>query len=153
MRGMGKFLLGGALVFASLVPTTGALAAAGAPARADDAIQSLRNQATGRCMDDTSNGFRTWSCNGSSPQLWNVHVWGDGTRQLRNNNTGRCIEDTDNGFRTVNCNSSPEQSWWVKVWGDGTVRFQNQHTQRCIDDSSLGFRTWACNDTQYQSWS
>ncbi|GGR27105.1 RICIN domain-containing protein [Streptomyces netropsis] len=164
MRSMRTLLLGGALAVTALAPAPGALATghstapvptvAPAPARADDVVQSFRNQATGRCMDDTNNGFRTWSCNGSTPQKWSVHVWGDGTRQLRSLNTGRCVEDTDNGFRTVaTCNSNPEQSWWVKAWGDGTVRFQNQATMRCIDDSSLGFRTWACNDTPYQSWS
>lgn len=157
MRGTRSLLLGGVFALASLAAPSDALAVENgspSPARADDAIQSFRNQATGRCMDDTDNGFRTWSCNGSSPQLWTVHTWDDGTRQLRNINTGRCVEDTDNGFRTVGtCSSSPEQSWWVKVWADGTVRFQNQATLRCIDDSSLGFRTWACNDTPYQSWS
>ncbi|MFJ3326056.1 RICIN domain-containing protein [Streptomyces griseus] len=115
--------------------------------------QSFQNQATGRCIDDTDNGFRTWSCNGSYAQKWNIISWTDGTRQLRSVNTARCMEDTDNGFRTVQtCNSSREQSWWVKVWNDGSIRFQNQATGRCIDDSSLGFRTWACNDTAFQSW-
>ncbi|MEU9851693.1 RICIN domain-containing protein [Streptomyces sp. NPDC047974] len=156
MRVTTTFLLGGALSLASLTPATGAVAASSGPAgqaRTYDAVQSFQNQATGRCMDDTDNGFRTWSCNGSSPQRWNVRVWGDGTRELKNINTGRCIEDTDSGFRTAVCNSSREQSWWVQVWNDGTVRFQNQHTSRCIDDSSLGFRTWACNSLPYQSWS
>ncbi|MGK5637127.1 RICIN domain-containing protein [Streptomyces sp. URMC 126] len=151
MRHLRTLLLGGALTAASLIPAPGALAA---PAGTTDVVQSFRNQATGRCIDDTNQGFRTWSCNGSTPQKWSVHVWGDGTRQLRSVNTGRCVEDTDNGFRTVgSCGSAPEQSWWVKVWGDGTVRFQNQATGRCIDDSNQGFRTWACNDSPYQSWS
>ncbi|MFF7727106.1 RICIN domain-containing protein [Streptomyces sp. NPDC008001] len=154
MRSMRTLLIGGFLVATSLVPAPGALAAAASPAGAQDAVQTFRNQATGKCMDDTNNGFRTWSCNGSTPQKWSVHVWNDGTRQLRSANTGRCVEDTDNGFRTVgNCGSNPEQSWWVKVWADGTVRFQNQATLRCIDDSNQGFRTWACNDSPYQSWS
>ncbi|MCX4846451.1 RICIN domain-containing protein [Streptomyces sp. NBC_00893] len=157
MRGTRSLLIGGVLVLASLSAPTGTALAAGngsaSPARAADATQSFRNQATGRCMDDTDDGFRTWSCNGSNPQLWDVKVWDDGTRQLRNVNTGRCVEDSDNGFRTVGtCGSTPEQSWWIKVWDDGTVRFQNQATLRCIDDSSLGFRTWPCNDAPYQSW-
>ncbi|MET9415679.1 RICIN domain-containing protein [Streptomyces klenkii] len=152
MRSMRTLLLGGSLAVTSLVATVPMASAA--PAGAEDVVQSFRNQATGKCMDDTNNGFRTWSCNGSTPQKWSVHVWGDGTRQLRSANTGRCVEDTDNGFRTVgSCSSAPEQSWWVKVWADGTVRFQNQATLRCIDDSNQGFRTWACNDSPYQSWS
>ncbi|MEI7031547.1 RICIN domain-containing protein [Streptomyces pratensis] len=157
MRGMHALLLGGVLTLASLAAPPGAPAAENtsqADARTAAATQSFRNQATNRCMDDTDSGFRTWSCNGSRPQLWDVKVWGDGTRQLRNVNTGRCIEDSHtNGFRTVgSCSSAAEQSWWVKVWGDGTVRFQNQVTLRCIDDSSLGFRTFPCNDLPYQSW-
>ncbi|MFB7101481.1 RICIN domain-containing protein [Streptomyces hydrogenans] len=155
MRAATTLLLGGALALASLTPATGALAATSGsfgPAGTYDAVQSFRNQSTNRCMDDTTNGFRTWSCNGSNPQLWNVRVWGDGTRELRNINTGRCIEDTDSGFRTAVCNAGQEQSWWITVWNDGTVRFKNQHTSRCIDDSSLGFRTWACNSLPYQSW-
>ncbi|MFJ2607894.1 RICIN domain-containing protein [Streptomyces sp. NPDC087425] len=157
MLGMRSHLIGGALALVVLAVTTDtALASANdsaSAARAADATQGFRNQATGRCMDDTDAGFRTWSCNGSGPQLWDVKVWGDGTRQLRNVSTGRCVEDSDDGFRTVGtCGSSPAQSWWVKVFADGTVRFQNQATLRCVDDSSLGFRTWPCNDTPYQSW-
>ncbi|MEV4440763.1 RICIN domain-containing protein [Streptomyces sp. NPDC049577] len=162
MRRTRALLLGAALSLTSLAVAPSALAdgngtlsVRNSPAGATDAIQTFRNQATGRCMDDTTNGgFRTWSCNGSGPQKWNVHVWNDGTRQLRNINTGRCIEDTDNGLRTVICNSSPEQSWWIKVWNDGTVRFQGQVTGRCLEDSDgSGFRTWACDSSPNQSWS
>lgn len=165
VRSTSKVFAGGAVAIAALVslvqapvalaaaaPSSPSSAGAAAPVSPYDA-QSFRNQATGRCIDDTDNGFRTWSCNGSNAQKWNVISWNDGTRQLRSVNTARCMEDTANGFRTVQtCNSSPEQSWWVKVWNDGSIRFQNQATGRCIDDSSLGFRTWACNDTAFQSW-
>ncbi len=165
VRSTRKVSAGGAVALAALVSLVHAPAAlaAGAPSVSPSAgavalanpgdAQSFQNQATGRCIDDTDNGFRTWSCNGSNAQKWNIISWNDGTRQLRSVNTARCMEDTDNGFRTVQtCNSSREQSWWVKVWNDGSIRFQNQATGRCIDDSSLGFRTWACNDTAFQSW-
>ncbi|WP_228990485.1 RICIN domain-containing protein [Streptomyces sp. DH8] len=158
MRGKHALLLGGVITLASLVAPPGAVASEGdsrATPRTAVATQTFRNQATGRCLDDTNNGFRTWSCNGTNPQLWDVRVWGDGTRQLRNVNTQRCIEDSHaHGLRTVgSCSSAAEQSWWIKVWDDGTVRFQNQATLRCIDDSSLGLRTFACNNLEFQSWS
>ncbi|WP_405861710.1 hypothetical protein OG361_40095 [Streptomyces sp. NBC_00090] len=73
MSGTRTLLLGGALAFASLVPASGAVAAASgthAPARTQDVVQSFRNQATDRCMDDTSNGFRTWPCNSTPYQSW-----------------------------------------------------------------------------------
>ena len=79
-----------------------------------DVINTFRNQQTNRCMDDTDQGgFRTFACNNTNPQRWNVHVWADVTRELRNINTGRCIDDTDSGgFRTFPCNSTPAQSWF-----------------------------------------
>ncbi|MFJ7087517.1 hypothetical protein ACIQU8_30310 [Streptomyces griseus] len=32
--------------------------------------QSFQNQATGRCIDDSSLGFRTWACNDTAFQSW-----------------------------------------------------------------------------------
>jgi hypothetical protein len=114
-----------------------------------DVVNTFKNQATARCIDDSSAGFRTWTCNSSANQQWNVHVWGDGTRQLKSQATGRCIDDSSAGFRTWTCwpgsnPSSANQSWYVTAWGDGTIQFKNQATGRCIDDSAAGFRTWTC---------
>jgi hypothetical protein len=121
-------------------------------AHAADPIYTYKNQATARCIDDTDQGFRTWTCNGTNPQRWWVKDWGDGTFRFQNVNTGRCIDDSDQGFRTWTCNAGQNQSWYVTYWGDGTRRFQNQATGRCMDDSGNGFRTWSCNTGQNQSW-
>jgi hypothetical protein len=115
--------------------------------------QTFKNQATGHCMDDSSNGWRAVGCNGTSHQAFDVKAWSDGTRELRNVYTGRCVDDSSNGFRTHACNQSIWQSWTVKNWGDGTIRFQNQGTGRCIEDGGSGFRTASCNDSQNESWS
>ncbi|GLP67025.1 MULTISPECIES: RICIN domain-containing protein [unclassified Streptomyces] len=121
-------------------------------ASAADAINTFKNQATNRCIDDTGNGFRTWDCNGSNAQNWIVHRWNDGTVQLKNVNTNRCMFDSDQGFKTLDCDSSPNQSWYVKKWADNTIELKNQATNRCIDDSNVGFRTLGCNAGTYQSW-
>lgn len=84
----------------------------GTAAQAADPIYTYRNQATGRCIDDTSNGFRTWTCNGTNPQRWIVHQWGNGTYRFQNVHTGRCIDDSSAGFRTWSCNSGQNQSWF-----------------------------------------
>jgi hypothetical protein len=118
-----------------------------------DAIQTFQNQNTGRCIDDTNQGFRTWGCNGTPPQSWRVHVFNDGTRRLQSVNTGRCIFDSNGGFRTVSpCDSSTNQSWFIDRLPGGQIAFRNQATQRCIDDTNQGFRTWSCNRTPAQQW-
>jgi hypothetical protein len=123
-----------------------------ATASAADAVNTFKNQATNRCIDDTSQGFRTFDCNGTPAQNWIVHKWNDGTVQLKNANTNRCMYDSDQGFKTLPCDSSTNQSWHVRHWNDGTLELKNQATNRCIDDSNLGFRTLGCNAGQYQSW-
>ncbi|PJE96732.1 hypothetical protein CUT44_17020 [Streptomyces carminius] len=129
-----------------------ALLPLGGASAATNAVNTFQNQGTGRCIDDTSNGFRTWDCNNSAAQQWNVHKWADGTVQLRNLNTGRCMYDGDQGFKTATCDSSTNQSWFVRHWNDGTIELKNQATNKCIDDSNLGFRTLGCNTGVYQSW-
>lgn len=121
-------------------------------ASAADAINTFKNQATNRCIDDTDRGFRTWDCNGTNAQNWIVHKWNDGTVQLKNVNTNRCMYDSDQGFKTLSCDSSPNQSWYVRHWADGTLELKNQATNRCIDDSNVGFRTLGCNAGTFQSW-
>src|SRR4051812_19944208 len=96
-----------------------------------DPVHIYQNQATGRCMDDSANGLRTRTCNGTYAQQWIVHRWDDGTYRFQNRATGRCIDDSANGLRTLPCNMSPNQSWIVNRWADGTRRYKNQATGRC----------------------
>jgi hypothetical protein len=41
-----------------------------ATASAADAVNTFKNQATNRCIDDSSAGFRTWACNSGQNQSW-----------------------------------------------------------------------------------
>jgi hypothetical protein len=130
---------------------------------AADPVQTLKNKATHRCLDDSGKGLRTLGCNNKSTQKWRIHVWKDKTRQLRSVGTGECLDDSSKGLRTVSCwaGSNPNskfQSWIKATYSDGTVRLQNQATRRCLDDSSRGLRTVKCwpNSSKYrafQSWS
>lgn len=115
----------------------------------------FRNQATTRCMDDSSAGFRTWSCVWEQHQRWLAHEWNDGTWRFQNLRTSRCIQATSNtSIRTWTCDSSTSQSWYITRWWDGTIRFESQRYRgRCIDDSSAsGFRLESCNSSTFQSW-
>jgi hypothetical protein len=125
-----------------------------AAAPAADPVQTFQNQNTGRCIDDTNQGFRTFPCNGSPAQRWSVHVFNDGTRRLQSANTGRCMFDSDTGFHTVSpCDTSRNQSWFIDHPAPGQIAFRNQATQRCIDDTDQGgFRTFSCNSTRPQQW-
>lgn len=134
-----------------IVTVAAAVLIAAPAAQAADPIWSYSNQGTGKCIDDTPAGFRTYNCNGTNAQRWIVHTWNDGTVRLQNVNTGRCMDDSAT-FRTLPCNSSTNQSWWVVYWNDGTRRFQNQATGSCIEDSILGLRTPNCDTSVWQSW-
>lgn len=124
-----------------------------------DSVQTFKNQGDGRCIDDTpSGGLRTWPCNGTNPQKWYVHVWGDGSRRLKSYFTAWCIDDsTSHGLRAIGCHGSTDpdiahQKWIVKKWADGTIRFQNQATRRCMEDHGGPLVPASCNDGQLQSW-
>jgi hypothetical protein len=160
MKTLRHALVGAAIVACTLaIGSAPAIAGSAVPAvshRAEspaaDVTQTFQNQNTGRCIDDTDQGFRTFSCNGSPAQQWRVHVFNDGTRRLQNVNTGRCMFDSDGGFRTVSpCDAGTNQSWFIDHPG-GQVAFRNQATQRCIDDTDQGFRTFSCNGTGPQQW-
>jgi hypothetical protein len=127
-------------------------AASGALAPAADPIQTFQNQNTGRCIDDTPQGFRTFSCNGTRAQQWRVHRFLDGTRRLQNINTGRCMFDSNFGFFTTGCDASTNESWFIDHPAAGQIAFRNQNTGRCIDDTPRGFRTFSCNGTPAQQW-
>ncbi|WP_275002629.1 RICIN domain-containing protein [Promicromonospora iranensis] len=124
------------------------------PSRAADEILRYRNQATNRCMDDSSAGFRTWTCFQNSNQTWTAHPWNDGTWRFQNHATGRCIQATGaSTLRTWTCDSSEKQSWYITYWNDGTRRLQNEYYGTCIDDSNgSGFRLNLCNSSTFQSW-
>jgi hypothetical protein len=142
-----------------LLATTGAAGAAvasgntAADVTAADAVNTFESLGTFRCMDDSDLGFRTFPCNGTPFQKWNVHVFGDGTRRLQNQATGRCVYDGHLGFSTQFCGSSENVSWGIIHHHEVRLTFVNQATGRCIDDSDdSGFRTTKCNGGIYQDW-
>ncbi|WP_101256608.1 RICIN domain-containing protein [Streptomyces barkulensis] len=153
-------VLGGVSLVATA--TTAAHATAGqtgAPERsgqmiAADVINTLKNQGTGRCLDDSNSyGLRTYACNGSDYQKWRVRVWDDGTRRFQNVLTGRCLSYSGAGLKTYSCNTSKYQSWWIKRWNDGTIRLRNQWSGKCLQDSFFGGLSVAtCSTSKYQSW-
>ncbi|SHG81355.1 RICIN domain-containing protein [Streptoalloteichus hindustanus] len=121
-----------------------------------EAVNTFRNQETGRCIDDSNaHGLRAFGCNNLDFQRFQVTVWKDKTREFKNLNTNRCIDDSAaHGLRAFGCNKSRFQSWWVTRWKDGTLEFRNQETGRCIDDSHPhGLRAFGCNKSRFQSWS
>lgn len=127
-----------------------------------DSVQTFKNQATKRCLDDSGKGLRTVGCNGKITQKWNVHVRGDKSRQLKSIGTGDCLDDSSKGLRSFGCHPGSSantkfQSWRVVQFQDGTIRFQNKATARCLDDSSKGLRTFKCHPgssaaSKFQSW-
>ncbi|GIF62836.1 hypothetical protein Ais01nite_08710 [Asanoa ishikariensis] len=139
-------------LIALLTVAAGLLVAAPA-ANAADPIYGYRNQGTNKCLDDTSAGFRTYSCNGTNPQRWRVTDLGGDNVRLQNVNTGRCMDDSNvQGLRTVDCNAGSYQKWHVVYWADNTRRFQNLATGACLEDSILGLRTPDCDSSTWESW-
>ncbi|GAA2230458.1 RICIN domain-containing protein [Streptomyces nogalater] len=122
-----------------------------AVSRAADPVQTFRNVATNKCLDDSSAGVRTFDCNNLDFQKWEVHVFQDGTRRLRNIATGQCLASGGGRLTMGGCNSSREVSWWVRK-GGGNVVFQNQAAGTCLDDSNAGLRLFACNSLDFQNW-
>ncbi|MFD0392680.1 ricin-type beta-trefoil lectin domain protein [Streptomyces nogalater] len=77
-----------------------------AVSRAADPVQTFRNVATNKCLDDSSAGVRTFDCNNLDFQKWEVHVFQDGTRRLRNIATGQCLASGGGRLTMGGCNSS-----------------------------------------------
>ncbi|GHH20143.1 RICIN domain-containing protein [Streptomyces rubradiris] len=119
--------------------------------RAADPVQTFRNLATNKCLDDSSMGVRTFGCNNLDFQKWEVHVFQDGTRRLRNIATGQCLASGGGRLTMRGCDTSQEVSWLVGRGGGG-LTFKNQASRTCLDDSSIGLRLFACNQLNYQAW-
>jgi len=124
------------MALAAVIVAT-SLTIAGGPASADS-IQFFKVDKTGFCLDDSQQfGIRTFPCNGSNYQNWNVHVWGDNTRQLRNIATNRCIGASRNAAGNPQpiygpCDSSVRMSWIIgRPFQGGGIKFIPQ-----------GYDTW-----------
>ncbi|MEU9497889.1 RICIN domain-containing protein [Streptomyces sp. NPDC048196] len=114
---------------------------------------ALKNQSTGRCVDDSwGAGLRAFTCNGLNYQNFNWYPQSDGTWVIQNQNTGRCIDDSaDYGLRAFGCNYSAYQRWSIIYQSDGTKTLKNQNTGRVMDDSlDFGLRAFGYNGLSYQ---
>ncbi|MFI1364919.1 RICIN domain-containing protein [Streptomyces griseochromogenes] len=153
-----------AVVFATaamlLAGTTAAHAVTPTPTAKGPAIANgqtyyyaLKNQNTGRCVDDSWDyGLRAFTCNGLNYQNFNWYNQSDGTWVIQNQNTGRCIDDsTAYGLRAFSCNYQSFQRWTIVYQSDGTKTLKNQNTGRVIDDSTdFGLRAFGYNALSYQ---
>ncbi|OFE10818.1 hypothetical protein A5N83_00620 [Rhodococcus sp. 1139] len=116
-------------------------------------VNSLRSNATGACLDDSSLGLRGFACNGLIFQKWNVDQADIAQFKIQSNSTGRCLDHSnENGLRTVDCNGLNWQKWNITN-KNGGLEVRNRQTGKCLDDSNLGVRAISCNDTIYQRWS
>lgn len=139
-----------AAVLAALVM---AMVSTAVPASAVE-IAVWKNMYTGKCLDDSEYGFRTYPCNDGIYQKWIVTRWNDGTQRFMNAATKRCIDDSHEfGLRTFGCNALKYQSFHVQDnLSHPFYRLMNQQTRRCLDDSPQYLRPWGCNNLSYQRW-
>lgn len=142
------------LVFLTAALTV--LAVAGTMVTAPDAnaygyVNTIKNRSTGRCIDDSSIGLRSFSCNGLQYQRFLTTQIGFADFTLTNQATLRCLDDSSYGLRSIGCNGGTYQKWYLQDNGNG-VEVRNTQTNRCIDDSSYGLRSFSCNGLQYQRW-
>lgn len=76
-----------------------------------DGSRQLRNQATGRCIADTSTGLRIQDCTTSPAQRWTLNAGSDEAITVKNTVTGHCLDDSNAGLRTLLCTSTRHQAW------------------------------------------
>jgi hypothetical protein len=118
---------------------------------------SLRNVATGRCMDDSlAYGLRANNCNNLDYQRFFITSNdGGGTWVLQNVHTGSCLDDSAAyGLRGYYCNNLDYQQFFLTTHDNGySWVLQNVHTGSCVDDSfAYGLRGYYCNNLNYQRW-
>jgi hypothetical protein len=143
------------LAIASALFAVAAPASASTPARTlvAQAINTLANQQSDNCLDDSfAYGVRTYPCNGQNFQQWEVKTWSDGTREFKNVNTKRCIgSDLDGSVWVGECSTSRTVSWYVKWWSDGTFELRNQAWGDCLEET-VWLHTDGCDASREQSW-
>ena len=128
------------------------LLSAATPASAEEVVV-WKNQFTGKCLDDSEYGLRTYPCNGGPFQKWIITRWADGTQRFMNQMTKKCLDDSvEAGLRTFGCNKLTYQSFFVEDRGHPVYRLKNQATLRCLDDSEKFLRPFGCNELRYQRW-
>jgi hypothetical protein len=117
----------------------------------------IQNVHTRLCLDDSfASGLRTFGCNGTDWQQWDVTQ--DGLYSYMSNvHTGRCVDYSDTyGLRPFDCNFTVYQAWFggSSTFGGGQGYLESvSHRGLCLDDSSTQhLRPFACNGQDYQQW-
>ncbi|WP_083291355.1 RICIN domain-containing protein [Rhodococcus sp. 1139] len=133
--------------------STGVQADPTSPQARQGLVNTVRSNATGACLDDSSLGLRGFACNGLVFQKWDVIQLDFAQFELQSISTGRCLDHSnDYGLRTVDCNNGSWQKWNI-VNKNGGLEIMNRATNKCLDDSNLGVRVISCNSTVHQRWS
>ncbi|MFF4578844.1 RICIN domain-containing protein [Streptomyces sp. NPDC001389] len=78
---------------------------------APDGGSTLRNHATGACLESGAPGLRGASCRRSASQRWQVTAFSDASVQIRSTDLGTCLDDGPQGLRAVSCDGSDGQKW------------------------------------------
>ncbi len=71
-----------------------------------------KNVRTARCIDDSVQGLRAFTCNGRDFQKWKVTPAGNGWFVLKNVHTGLCLDYSPRyRLRAIRCSSADYQQW------------------------------------------
>ncbi|MEU9717751.1 RICIN domain-containing protein [Streptomyces sp. NPDC047976] len=76
-----------------------------------DGTGTLRNHATGACLEGDDTGLSARSCGKSPSQRWKVTAWADASVEVRSAGTGQCLDDGPGGLRARPCDRSDRQKW------------------------------------------
>ncbi|MFF5704102.1 RICIN domain-containing protein [Streptomyces sp. NPDC012794] len=76
-----------------------------------DGTSTLRNHATGACLDSGDGGLDARSCDKAPSQRWTVTTWPDASVEVKSRTTGQCLDDSPAGLRALPCDRSERQKW------------------------------------------
>ncbi|HTI23742.1 MAG TPA: hypothetical protein VL652_22285 [Kutzneria sp.] len=120
----------------------------------------LYNLAKAQCLDGGGGWVSTWSCNGSSVQIWVDQASTSSPYYQPRDNAGQCLDaGQGNGLFGCIANDQYQEFTVEKVLStsDGRTfyRFRGvQDTSKCLDGGQSHQSMWfPCNGGNYQLWS
>lgn len=72
---------------------------------------TLRNHATGACLEGDDTGLSARACGKSPAQKWKVTTWPDASVEVKSAATGQCLDDGPAGLHSRPCDRSDRQKW------------------------------------------
>ncbi|WP_405978004.1 RICIN domain-containing protein [Streptomyces sp. NBC_00158] len=72
---------------------------------------TLRNHATGACLEGDDTGLGARACGKSQAQKWKVTTWPDASVEVKSAGTGQCLDDGPAGLHARPCDRSDRQKW------------------------------------------